>query len=555
LKRESYEKCLSGKIGTKVPSGRLQTQCKLANVINCIGERHDSQVMSVESQTPPVVRFGVFEADFRAGELRRIGRQIRIQDLPFRALKVLLEKPGEVISREDLRAALWPPDVFVDFDRAISSAIKRLRDALGDSADNPIFIETLERRGYRWIAPTTVICGTNAPIAPPLPSTAAATQPDIPVATEAEAEIALPARKVFPIRVTLSLLSLAIAVLAVWGIASAKLHPAHPANSQARDLYLEGRYYWSKRTPDDLHKAVDYFTQAIVHDPGYAEAYVGLADCYNLLREYAAMPASEAFPRARAAAAKAVELDPKSSQARASLAFAAFWGFWDADTSDREFRRAIELDPKNAIAHHWYATTLQELGRVSQALVEIERAQALDPTSRAVLADKAVILDELGRRKESADLLQQMEKSDPSFVSPHRYLKRLDLQNGDYRGYLAEQRQEAVLTDDASALQIASASEKGFAAGGAQGMFDAQSREQQKLFEEGKLDAYFLAETCALAGDKSAALKYLKLAFDQHSQEMPGIAFDPAFKSLRGEPAFRQLQAAMKLPYAETRPQ
>jgi len=186
--------------------------------------------------------------------------------------------------------------------------------------------------------------------------------------------------------------------------------------------------------------------------------------------------------------------------------------------------------------------------------VEIDRAQALDPSSRAILADKAVILDELGRRKESADLLQQIEKSDPSFISPHRYLKRLDLQNGDYRGYLAEQRQEAVLTDDASALRIADASEKGFAAGGAQGMFDAQRREQQKLFDEGKLDAYALAEISAQVGDKAEGLKYLKVAYDQHSQDMPRMGFDPAFKSLRGEAAFRELQAAMKLPYAEAGP-
>ena len=510
--------------------------------------------MSVDSQTPGIVRFGVFEADFRAGELRRSGQRIRVQDLPFRALQVLLDRPGAVVSREDLRAALWPPDVFVDFDRAISSAIKRLRDAMGDSADNPIFIETLERRGYRWIAPTTVVESASGTVAVSSSPAAPAAQPAVPTSSPAP-ETAIANRSVFPVRAFVALLLLMIAVLAVWGIASAKLRPSHPANTQARDLYLQGRYYWSKRTPDDLHKAVDYFTQAIVHDPGYAEAYVGLADCYNLLREYAAMPASEAFPRARAAAAKAVELDPKSSQARASLAFAAFWGFWDADTSDREFRRAIELDPKNAIAHHWYATTLQELGRGPQALVEIERAQALDPSSRAILADKAVILDRLGQRKESANLLQQMEKSDPSFVSPHRYLKRLDLQNGDYRGYLAEQRQEAVLTNDASALQIANASEKGFAAGGAQGMFEAQRSEQQKLFEEGKLDAYYLGETCALAGDKSAALKYLKLAFEQRSQEMPEIAFDPAFTGLRGEAAFRQLQAAMKLPYEEAGPQ
>ena len=102
-----------------------------------------------------LVRFGVFEADLRAGELRRNGVKVRLQDLPFRALTLLLTRPGEVITREEFRQALWPPDVFVDFEQGISSAVMRLRDALGDSADNPIFIETIERRGYRWIGPDT----------------------------------------------------------------------------------------------------------------------------------------------------------------------------------------------------------------------------------------------------------------------------------------------------------------------------------------------------------------------------------------------------------------
>src|SRR6202140_4371036 len=110
-----------------------------------------------------VVRFGVFEANLRAGELRRSGIKVRIQEMPFRALIVLLKRPGEVIGLEELRLALWPEGVFVDFDQGISSAIRRLRDALGDSADNPVFIETVERRGYRWIAPTHV------PAAPPVP--------------------------------------------------------------------------------------------------------------------------------------------------------------------------------------------------------------------------------------------------------------------------------------------------------------------------------------------------------------------------------------------------
>jgi len=106
------------------------------------------------AQVPPVlVRFGVFEADLRAGELRRNGVRVRLQDLPFRALTLLLTRPGEVITREEFRQALWPPDVFVDFEQSISSAVMRLRDALNDSADNPIFIQTIERRGYRWIGP------------------------------------------------------------------------------------------------------------------------------------------------------------------------------------------------------------------------------------------------------------------------------------------------------------------------------------------------------------------------------------------------------------------
>ncbi len=113
--------------------------------------------MSTAQTSPLLIRFGVFEADLRAGELRRNGVKIRIQDLPFRALALLLSRPNEVISREDFRQALWPDDVHVDFDRGINTAIKRLRDALGDSADNPIFVETIERHGYRWIGPLSAL--------------------------------------------------------------------------------------------------------------------------------------------------------------------------------------------------------------------------------------------------------------------------------------------------------------------------------------------------------------------------------------------------------------
>src|SRR6202045_4306536 len=109
--------------------------------------------MGSTPSSPALVRFGVFEADLRAGELRRNGVKVRLQDLPFRALTLLLTRPGEVITREEFRQGLWHSDTFVDFEQGISSAVMRLRDALRDSADNPVFIETIERRGYRWIGP------------------------------------------------------------------------------------------------------------------------------------------------------------------------------------------------------------------------------------------------------------------------------------------------------------------------------------------------------------------------------------------------------------------
>jgi serine/threonine-protein kinase len=516
--------------------------------------------MTVSSEPQIVVRFGVFEADLRGGDLRKKGTRVKIQDLPFRALRVLLSRPNEVVTREEFRQALWPQDVFVDFDRAISSAIKRLRDALGDPAENPIFIETVERRGYRWIAPTSEVPTSSAVTL--LASDARQAELEPPVSSVADRDRAIsPPAFWFPSR-KWKYAALVLALLLVAGImfvgfpaikaAGNSPHSAanaglHPANQEAKDLYLQGRYYWNKRTPEDLQKALDYFTQAIVHDPGYSDAYVGLADCYNLLREYSAMKSSEAYPRALAAARKAVELDDKSSEAHASLAFASFWGMWDAAAADREFRRAIELDPNNAKAHHWYSPVLKTMGRYPQALAEIERAQALDPTSKSVLADKGILLYEMGRRQEALGLLRQMEKAEPEFVSPPRYLARIYLDMGDYPNYLAELRKTALLIHDGEALVVASVAEKGYAAGGAHSMFENIRNEQQKLYDQGKFSPLALAETSALERNKRDALKYLKIAYDQHEDDVVGVAGNRLFDSLHDDPEMQRILAGVKI--------
>jgi DNA-binding winged helix-turn-helix (wHTH) protein/tetratricopeptide (TPR) repeat protein len=520
-----------------------------------------------------VIRFGVFEADLRSGELRKNGVKVKIQDLPFRALKLLLNHPNEVLSRDQFRHALWPEGVFVDFDHGISSAINRLRDALGDSADNPLFIETVDRRGYRWIAPTH-ISPPHIVAGPVLVKT------DVKDAvTEIRVDPSPAQRKNEqnqPVSVIPShrwgwtlIVPASLLLLALWGLrpihrsANAAVAKSKEATelaashrpSDAEEFYLKGRFYWGKRTPDALNKAVDYFTQAIIRDPNYAPAYVGLAECYNLLREYTLMPASDAYPRALAAARKAVELDPQSSEAHASLAFALFYGMWDAAGAEREFRRAIELNPGNAVAHHWYATYLSVIGENAKALAEIERAQALDPGSKAIVADKGDLLWLDHQSEAGVALLKQLEASEPDFISPHRYLKVTDLASGDYTGFLFEWRQEATLIHDAATLKLVDAAQKGFASGGAKGMLEVIRAGQKNLYLQGKLSPYFVAQTDSLLADKQEALQYLKLACDQHDEQVVGMRTDRLLANLENEPGYRQLIAQLHLSATNTPPE
>lgn len=331
------------------------------------------------------------------------------------------------------------------------------------------------------------------------------------------------------------------------GVGHASDAPRSPANAEAQDLYLKGRFYWSKRTAQSLNQAVDYFTQSIVHDPNYAPAYVGLADCYNLLREYAAMPNQEAYPRALAAARKAVELDDTLAEAHASLAFGSFYWDWDATTAEREFKRAIELDPNNATIHHWYANVLATLGRPQEARAEIERARELDPSSRSILADQGYVMFLAGQQRQAIELLQQMEASDPEFISPHKYLSWMYFSSKDYANSLAESKKTAALLHDADSLSGAETEEKSFASGGEPALLQTMLQIEKKRFQENRGSAYAVASACATLGRKQEALQYLQMAYDRHDNSIVFLKLDPTFRSLRDETAYRDLLARVGL--------
>jgi DNA-binding winged helix-turn-helix (wHTH) protein/Tfp pilus assembly protein PilF len=529
------------------------------------------QVPLTQVRSNPV-RFGVYEADLAAGELRRNGSKVRLQDLPFRALTLLLSRPGEVITREEFRNALWPADVFVDFEQGISSAMMRLRDALRDSAENPIFIETIERRGYRWIGP--IQTPTQTPVAAPEPAPVEPPVQAKPERISAQTVIASAAssssnshnsqhssiwRKLI---LAIPVLVLLFSVLTFRsGYRNAKanvktnpapaVHTHSPANREAEAFYLKGRFYWNKRTPESLHQAVEAFTQAIAHDPNYADAYDGLADCYNLLREFSVMPSNEAYLKAYAAAKKAAELDPQSAEAHASLAFVTFWGMWDARDAEAEFRRAIELAPNNAKAHHWFATFLNATGRRDEALSEIELAQKLDPHSSAILADQGEILRFAGHRDQALQMLKQLEASEPDFVSPHRYLSFAYFDEGDYPAYIAELRKLGALTHDPVISAEADAAAKGFAKGGMHNMLENQVQTEKKFYAQGKLSPCFVARGEAELADREESLKYLKICIEAHDEWALGVRHDPLWAGFHGDPTFEQLASIVDPPPAK----
>ncbi len=315
----------------------------------------------------------------------------------------------------------------------------------------------------------------------------------------------------------------------------------HPPKAEAQELYLKGEYHWTKRTPEDLNKAVDYFTQSIVKDPSYAQAYVGLADCYNLLREFSVMPPDEAYPRALAAAQKAVELDDTSAGAHTSLAFSTYYWNWDPVIAEREYKRALELDPDFVQGHHWYATFLLISGRFPEALDQIEQARKLDPSSTTIQADKGWILFHAGRKSEAFTLLKQLESTDPVLATTHSYMAEMYFDRKDYANFFAESKKSAELRHDEAGLTVANAAEKGFAASGLHGMRENMLLAQKKMFERDLVPAYDLAATSALLGKKEDALRYLQAAYEKREIGLLYLSHNPDFNALHDDLVYQEI--------------
>src|SRR5581483_11831162 len=261
----------------------------------------------------------------------------------------------------------------------------------------------------------------------------------------------------------------------------------------------------------------------------------------NLLREFSAMSSDEAFPRALAAARKAVELDEFSAEAHNSLGFSTFYWDWDPVGAEREYKRALAINPNYVQGHHWYATFLMALGRNSEALDQIEQARKLDPTSAAILADKGIILHTAGFQDEGISLLKQVETTEPNLASSHRYLAEIYFARQDYESYLVESRKFAASVHDDAAVAVQAAAEEGFRTGGLRGMWEKMLPVQKEYLGQGKVSPYTVAVTCAQSGRRQEALQYLQSALAKRDMGMLFIKTETAFRNLHQDPAYREL--------------
>jgi TolB-like protein/DNA-binding winged helix-turn-helix (wHTH) protein/Flp pilus assembly protein TadD len=639
------------------------------------------------------VRFGPFDVDLSSGEIHKHGHKIKLQEQPFQVLAMLLEHPGRMITRDELRLRLWPADTFVDFDTGLNSAIKKLRDALGDAAAAPTYIETLPRRGYRFISAveTPPESSTKEPIVAS-PESAAPMRERGDVQSAAHKSLAhgkgllrpamigtlvlvaaatlvyllnlgglrqklsvgpsppkiqslavLPlenltgdptqeyfsdgmtdelitdlakisslrvisrtsiirykgTKKPLPeigrelnvdavvegtvmragnrVRITAQLIHATTDkhlwaeeyegdlndILKLQGqVAQAikneiqvkvtpqediRLANAPVVNPDAHEAYLKGHYYMEKWSTAGTKVAIGYFQQAIEKDPKFALGYAGLAECYT---QWSPLPKEESVAKAKAAAMKAMELDETLGEAHASLALIMFLYDWNLPEAEKEFKRAIELNPSYGEAHHEYSHYLMQMGRTEEALTESNRFLELDPLSPAPNLHLGWSYLFAGKYDQAIGQLQKTLKIDPHYVEAHSWLGQTYEQKKMYQDALAEFQK---------ALDLSGGDAKYRALlGHVDAMSGKRNRAQAIIAElqaRGSPVSPYDTEIAIIytgLGNRNKAFDWLGKTFDRRSPYL--IYFfrvNPMFDSLHSDPRYADLLRRIGLPPRE----
>jgi serine/threonine protein kinase/Flp pilus assembly protein TadD len=325
-----------------------------------------------------------------------------------------------------------------------------------------------------------------------------------------------------------------------------RLTKRYTENPEANELYFKGLFYWNKRTGDGAKKAIEYFQQAIEKDPNYALAYAGLADAYPALTFFADTPPQESFPKAKATAKRAVELDETLAEAHTSLASALFFYDRNFPEAEREFRRAIELNPNYATAHHWYGVTyLARMERFDEAIAELKRAQELDPLSLIISADFGNTYIQAHQYDKAIEQLRKTIEMDQSFYFAHWQLGVAYEMKGDFQNAIAEYQKARQLNDDPWVLALLGH------VSAATGRRDEALKILDQLKQISKhrfVYAYGFAVVYAGLGEKDQAFQWLEKSYQDREPRITRLKVDPLVDNLHSDPRFADLVRRVGLP-------
>lgn len=310
-------------------------------------------------------------------------------------------------------------------------------------------------------------------------------------------------------------------------------------NSEAFQLYLKGRFYWNKRRAEDLKKAVDYFNQAIDKDPSYALAYAGLAQTYVILPQYAGVSPKEFIPKGEAAAKKALEIDETLAEAHAVLGLIQYTYEWDWAGAEREFKRAIELNPNSPTNHQWYNIWLSSQGRLDEAMKEIKRAQELDPLSLIINVNVGDVLRLMRQYDKAIEQYRMTLELDPNFPIAHIWLGSIYEQKGMYDEAITEFQKVRALVGN-SPFGLSSLGHT-YALVGRRSDALKVIDELQELSKHGYSVAFDIALVYTGLGEKEKAFEWLDRAYEEHSFELRGLKVHPEWDNLRSDPRFTAL--------------
>jgi len=307
----------------------------------------------------------------------------------------------------------------------------------------------------------------------------------------------------------------------------------------AYEAYVKGRYFWNKRTDKGMKKGLEYFRQAITLDPTFAEAYVGVADSYATLGLYAVLPPKEAFPAAKEAAKRALEMDDGLAEAHATLGFINFYYDWSGVDAGNEFRRALADNPNYAMAHSWYGESLAAMGRYPEAIAEAQRALEDDPLSLIIGSNAGWTLSLAGKGDQAIEILKKAIEIDPTFPRTHFRLGRAYEQKTSYDLAISELEQAVSLSGGDTCYKgslghVYAISGKSDRA--REVLQDLQGRSEQQY-----VPAFAIALVYAGLGDNDQAFNWLQRAYDDRSTAMVFLKLDPELGSLHSDPRFEQL--------------